>query len=101
LRAGLPKPLLLIAGHETMVRPMCFPEPHRFDITRTGPAPHLAFAHGPHYCLGAALAHLQLQILIGSLLNRFPTLAPAVEIADLPWKPGLAIRSLNALPVTW
>jgi len=90
-------PLIGVANRD----PDVFPEPHRFDITRTGPAPHLAFAYGPHYCLGAALAHLQLQILIGSLLDRFPTLAPAVEIADLPWKAGLAIRSLSALPVTW
>ena len=90
-------PLITVANRD----PDAFPEPHRFDVTRTGPAPHLAFGHGPHYCLGAALAHLELQIALGSLLDRFPALAPAVELTDLPWKAGLAIRSLSALPVTW
>jgi cytochrome P450 len=90
-------PLIAVANRD----PEVFPEPHRFNVTRTDPAPHVAFGHGPHYCLGTALAHLELQIALGSLLGRFPTLAPAVELADLPWKPGLAIRSLSALPVTW
>jgi cytochrome P450 len=81
--------------------PAAFPDPHRFDITRTGPAPHLGLGHGPHFCLGAPLARLELQIAVGSLLTRFPTLAPAVPLDELDWKPGLSTRSLNALPVTW
>jgi cytochrome P450 len=90
-------PLIAIANRD----PDVFPDPHRFDITRAGPAPHVAFGHGAHYCLGAQLARLELQIALGSLLDRFPALAPAVDLADLEWKSGLFFRSVRALPVTW
>jgi len=90
-------PLIAIANRD----PDVFADPHRFDITRTGPAPHVAFGHGSHYCLGAHLANLELQIALGSLLERFPDLAPAVNLADLEWKSGLFMRGLRALPVTW
>jgi cytochrome P450 len=90
-------PLVAVANRD----PEAFPDPHRFDITRTGPAPHVALGHGPHFCLGAPLAKLELQLALGGLLTRFPTLAPAVDLDTLQWKPGLAARSLQALPVTW
>lgn len=90
-------PLIAVANRD----PEAFPDPHRFDITRTGPAPHLALGHGPHYCLGAQLAKLELQLSLSALLTRFPTLAPAQDLDTLNWKPGLANRSLQALPVTW
>lgn len=90
-------PLISVANRD----PAAFDEPNRFDITRTGPAPHTAFGHGPHFCLGAQLARLELRIALGELWRRFPALAPAVELDDLEWKSGLAIRSLRALPVTW
>jgi cytochrome P450 len=90
-------PLIAVANRD----PDAFPEPHRFDITRTGPAPHLALGHGPHHCLGGVLARLELQLAIGALWRRFPTLAPAVDLADLSWKSGLAVRALHSLPVTW
>ncbi len=52
-------------------------------------------------CLGAQLAKLELRIALGSLLSRFPTLAPAVDLADLNWKTGLSVRAVEELPVTW
>jgi cytochrome P450 len=90
-------PLIAVANRD----PSVFTEPDRFDITRTGPAPHVAFGHGPHYCLGAQLAQLELRVALGALLGRFPTLAPATDLADLHWKAGLAMRALHSLPVTW
>lgn len=90
-------PMISVANRD----PDAFPDPNRFDITRTGPAPHVAFGHGPHFCLGVQLAQLQLQTLLGALFTRFPTLAPAVDLADLEWKAGLSVRALRALPVTW
>jgi len=63
--------------------------------------PHLAFGHGIHYCLGAHLARLELQVAIGGLLKRFPNLRLAVPEEELRWKDGLAVRGLRALPVTW
>jgi cytochrome P450 len=90
-------PLIAVANRD----PEAFPDPHRFDVTRTGPAPHLGLGHGPHYCLGAQLAKLELKLTIGALLTRFPTLAPAVDLDALQWKTGLSTRSLHALPVIW
>ena len=90
-------PLIAVANRD----PEAFPDPHRFDITRTGPAPHLGLGHGAHFCLGAPLAKLELQLALGALLARFPHLAPATDLNALQWKPGLSTRSLHTLPVTW
>jgi cytochrome P450 len=51
------------------------PRPDRLDIRRAAPAPHLGFAHGAHFCLGAALARIQTQVALTALLvERFPRL---------------------------
>jgi cytochrome P450 len=76
--------------------PAVFAEPDRFDITRQ-PNPHLAFAAGIHYCLGAALARMEGQVAIGSLLRRFPNLALAEPAVT--WKESVVFRSLQSLKV--
>jgi len=76
------------------------PEPDRLDITRTG-VQQLAFGVGPHVCLGAPLARVELQVGLASLLRRFPSLALAVPESDLGWKQGNFIRGVRALPVAW
>jgi cytochrome P450 family 142 subfamily A polypeptide 1 len=54
-----------------------FEDPFRFDIRRT-PNEHVAFGFGPHFCLGANLARLELTIILDEMLDRLPTL----ELAD-------------------
>ena len=49
---------------------LVFADPFRFDVTRST-NPHLAFGHGTHFCLGANLARLELQILFTELTRRF------------------------------
>jgi cytochrome P450 PksS len=75
-----------------------FADPDRLDITRE-PNRHLSFGLGAHFCLGAALARLEGQIAIGTLLRRAPGLRLAVEPGALRWRPGLVLRGLKALPV--
>jgi cytochrome P450 PksS len=77
-----------------------FANPDRLDLTRD-PNPHLAFGLGTHFCLGAALARLEGQIALGTLLRRFPDLRLAVPPRELRWRPGLVLRGLEALPVAF
>ena len=51
----------------------------RFDIGRS-PNPHLAFGHGAHYCIGAALARLEIRIVLEELTARFTTIEPAGDV---------------------
>lgn len=78
-----------------------YPDPNEFRLDRTHQPQHLAFGYGAHYCLGAHLARLELQIAIGGLLRRFGTLRLAVPEEDLVWKQGLAVRGLRTLPLSW
>jgi cytochrome P450 family 142 subfamily A polypeptide 1 len=53
-----------------------FADADRFDVTRT-PNPHLAFGIGPHFCLGANLARLELKVMVEELIRRFPEIHTA------------------------
>ena len=60
-----------------------FPNPHTFDITRD-PNPHMAFgAGGPHFCLGANLARLEIRTMFEHLLDRMPDIALDGEVQRL------------------
>ncbi|MGM1065642.1 cytochrome P450 [Saccharothrix sp. Mg75] len=75
-------------------------DPDRFDITRA-PGPHTSFGHGAHHCVGAQLARIEMQVGLGSLFTRFPTLRLAVDESELPWRKNAVIHSLQGLPVEW
>jgi cytochrome P450 len=76
--------------------PLVFDDPERFDIART-PNRHLAFAWGPHFCFGAALARMQAGIAFEELLRR----AATIELVGGPleWRENLGLRGLTTLPV--
>jgi Cytochrome P450 len=68
--------------------PKMFSDPARFDIDRE-PSPHLAFGHGIHYCIGAALARLEARVAIDVLL----TVAPKLErVGPRSWAPSTGIN---------
>ncbi|MEU8526590.1 MULTISPECIES: cytochrome P450 family protein [Streptomyces] len=77
-----------------------FPDPQRFDIHRDTHG-HLAFGHGMHFCLGAALARMEGQLALRGLLRAFPDLALDADPATLAWRPGCPIRGLERLPVRY
>jgi cytochrome P450 len=75
--------------------PAVFERPDELDVART-PNPHLTFGAGIHFCLGAPLARLELQISFGTVLRRMP----ALELVQAPaWKPNYIIRGLGGLQV--
>jgi cytochrome P450 len=54
--------------------PATFPDPDRFDLTRPNTRRHMAFATGPHICLGQHLARLEMTRAMNHLLDRLPKL---------------------------
>jgi cytochrome P450 len=74
-----------------------FAAPDRFDIRRQ-PNPHLVFGHGPHFCLGAHLARVQMRALFTEVLARTSALHPAGEPAFLR---SNFQRGIKRLPVAW
>jgi cytochrome P450 len=76
--------------------PAQFPNPDRLDINRQ-PNPHLAFGGGSHFCVGAALARIEGQIAINTILRRLPTLQ--LETETLQWLAHSAFKGLKSLPV--
>jgi cytochrome P450 len=89
-------PAVVSANRDSSV----FAEADRLDLTRAS-NPHLGFGAGPHHCLGAALARMELQEALGALLRRLPGLRLDVPESQLRFKPGLVVNSLDSLPVTW
>lgn len=79
--------------------PARFADPDRIDIDREDNR-HIAFGHGIHFCLGAALARMEATIAITRLLDRIPELTLDAGPADLSWRKSLLIRGLAALPVS-
>lgn len=80
--------------------PAAFGHPDELDFHRETNH-HLAMGHGAHFCLGAQLARMELQIALGTLLDRFPGLRLAVPEEGLSWRSGSLIRGLEELPVAW
>jgi cytochrome P450 len=80
--------------------PEVFDRPDELVLDRpTGPT--LAFGYGPHHCLGAQLARMELQEAIGALLREFPDLRLAVPADEVPWRRGALVRGPERLPLAW
>jgi cytochrome P450 len=92
LSKGQTAQLVLAAANRD---PDVFEQPDHFDITRH-PNHHLAMGRGQHFCLGASLARLEIQIALRTLLERFGDLELATPAPS--WSPS-GLRSLSSLPV--
>jgi len=79
--------LLLLAA--TGRDPEAFPDPDRFDVRRAAGS-HLAFAAGPHFCLGAPLARLEATIALQAFATQVT--GPELDPAGLAYKPNLNLR---------
>ncbi|MGH8986920.1 MAG: cytochrome P450, partial [Acidimicrobiia bacterium] len=74
-----------------------FADPDRLDLGRAEASRHVAFGGGHHFCLGAALARLEGEVAIPTLVRRFPALALDGEPVR---RETFTLRGLEHLPVT-
>jgi len=79
--------------------PAVFDDPDQFDLTRTNARRHLAFAQGPHVCVGVHLARLEARVALGLLLSRLPGIR--LDRASTPAVRGLVFRKPPVLFVQW
>ena len=93
IRAG---DLVIVSLSAANRDPGVFADPDRYDIRRDNAADHLAFAIGPHYCLGVHLTTLQTTLALGLLLERFPGIHAA---GPLPPVTGFVFRKPVSVPV--
>jgi cytochrome P450 len=79
--------------------PSVFTDPHTFDIDRSNTNRHLAFATGPHTCIGLHLARAETTRIISALMDRHPSIEMIDRATDPP--SGLVFRKPQRLTVTW
>jgi cytochrome P450 len=79
--------------------PAVFADPDRFDVRRINAAKHLAFAHGPHFCLGAHLARLEARTAVQTMLDGLPGLRLDPRHPSAPR--GLVFRKPPDLRTCW
>jgi cytochrome P450 len=77
-----------------------FPKADQLLLDRN-PNPHVAFSQGPHYCLGANLARLEVRIALSHLLERAPEFRLARPDEPLAYRPGFFIRSVERLDLVY
>jgi cytochrome P450 len=80
--------------------PAFFTDPDSFDVTRHNAKQHLAFAAGPHVCIGMHLARLEAHTAIARAFERLPNLR--LDPAEPEPRPsGLVFRKPSAVPAAW
>ncbi|ULH15632.1 cytochrome P450 [Deinococcus sp. KNUC1210] len=94
LRAGSFAALIVAAANRDE---RVFSDPERLDPARPNTARHLAFASGPHYCLGASLARMEGELVFRTLAERFP--AMQVPEQQVQYRPNFVLRGPLALRV--
>jgi cytochrome P450 len=85
-------PLIPATGRD----PSVYPDPDRFDVHRKLSST-LVFGVGPHVCLGAALARLELEVAVGTLVERFPSMTLVDETPR--FRPNPQMRDMESLRV--
>jgi unspecific monooxygenase len=93
---GMEVGLMFASGNRD---PRRFERPDELVLTRKDNA-HLTFSLGIHYCVGAPLARLELQLVFQTLLRRFPKIRLAIDADRLEYG-GFVIRGLRSLPVVF
>ena len=79
--------------------PTVFPDPHRLDLTRKDVHP-MSFGGGIHFCLGAQLGRMEIEVALLTLIERLPDLK-LQNLDKLQWKNSFVFRGLQSLAATW
>jgi cytochrome P450 len=77
--------------------PATFPDPDRFEPSRPNARRHLAFAGGPHVCVGMHLARLEAHAALAALFERLPGL----QLVSPPEVRGLVFRKPRTVRASW
>ncbi|GAA2165292.1 cytochrome P450 [Actinomadura napierensis] len=80
--------------------PAAFTDPDRFNPDRPAAPGNITFGHGPHLCLGAHLARMELQVALSGLIRRFPALQAVTPEHEIAWKRS-TMRGPEQLLVRW
>ena len=80
--------------------PAVFADPEHTDVARKE-ATHLTFGYGARYCIGAPLARIELKMVFGQLIPRFPSMHLTVDPATLLTRRDVLAGGLVELPVSW
>lgn len=80
--------------------PRWFAGPASFDMRRSA-NPHLTFGAGAHFCPGAALARLELQVALAAITARLPGLRLEISPGDVRYAQDTLVRAILSLPVAW
>lgn len=78
--------------------PAVFEDPHCFDITRPNAKRHLAFGVGPHVCIGARLAKMQLRALLKAIVTKMPDIHP---VGEPEWLRSVWFNAIIRMPVAY
>lgn len=97
IRAG---DLVLLDPGSANHDPAAFPDPYRIDLARTGAA-HVGFGYGLRYCVGAALARMELKIVFSQMIPRFPAMQLCADASTMTAGFHSLSHGLVPLPVTW
>jgi cytochrome P450 len=77
-----------------------FENPDVFDVRREYRG-NVAFGYGVHRCIGAALAKVEMEVALETLIRRFPQLRLAIDFDEIRFRQAMAVYGVHALPVTW
>ena len=94
----LPQGVRLMLLYAAANRDECaFEQAAQFDVQRENAARHVAFSAGPHYCIGAALARLEIQVAFEEVLGRMTNFRLDPECPPPNHTPSFILRGLNDL----
>jgi cytochrome P450 len=90
--------LLWASGNDTEA---VFPQPRAFDLTRDNLGRHLSFGAGPHRCVGAALARMEIKVTARETIRRLTDIRLRIPVEEIRFVPTVATHPLAELPLSF